>query len=323
MAQARPSDDKDKSKKQSRSIAPAKRAPTKAGGRSSNTAITWGIVGVVLVVVIALVIYSITSGGGGSTTGGNAYESAPAALVKQVASIKPSVFNAVGVTSSAVPVTPPTATTGQSLLTFPAASGAKLPGVFYYGAEYCPFCAAERWAVTAALGRFGTISGLGLTTSSSTDVYPNTPSFSFAKASFSMQNLAVRAIERYSNIPLSDGSGGYTSLEVPNAEEGALVQKYDTTTFVPNTQTGSIPFISIGNQFLVSGASFSPSIFNGLSRQQIADGLNDPSNPVTQAIVSTANYITASICKVNGGQPGSVCKSAGVQAAAKAMKISL
>ena len=224
-------------------------------------------------------------------------------MVKQVAEIPESVFNTVGVTSSAAPVTPPTATSGQALLTFPDSTGSKLPGFFYYGAEYCPFCAAERWAVTAALGRFGTVSGLGLTTSSATDVYPNTPSFSFVKASFSMQNLAVRAIERYSNIPLPDGSGGYTSLEVPTKDEAALVQKYDTTAFVPNTQTGSIPFISIGNQFLISGASFSPSIFNGLSREQIATGLNNPNNPATQAIVATANYIPAAICKINGGQP--------------------
>ena len=61
---------------------------------------------------------------------------------------------------------------------------------------------------------------------------------------------------------------------------------------------------------------------NGLTREQIASGLSDPTNPVTQAIVATSNYISASICKITGGQPANVCTSKGVQAAAKAMKIS-
>ena len=43
------------------------------------------------------------------------------------------------------------------------------PGVLYIGAEYCPFCATERWAMVNALGRFGTFSGLKITNSSTTD----------------------------------------------------------------------------------------------------------------------------------------------------------
>ena len=43
------------------------------------------------------------------------------------------------------------------------------PGVLYIGAEFCPFCATERWAMVNALGRFGTFSGLKITNSSTTD----------------------------------------------------------------------------------------------------------------------------------------------------------
>jgi len=282
----------------------------------------WGVVGVVLVVVIALVIVSVTSGNSSSSSGGNGYEAAPQSLVDEMTQIPASVYNAVGITSSAVPVTPPTATTGQSLLTYTTASGESKPGVFYYGAEYCPFCAAERWAVVAALSRFGPITGLGLTASSTSDVYPGTPSVSFVKASFGTTDIAVRAIEGYSNIPLSNGQSGYTTLETPTQAESAMITKYDSTTFFPGGQNGSIPFINIGNQFLVSGSSYSPSVLNSLTRDQIAAGLSDPSNPATQAIIATANYLTASICKVTGGNPGSVCSSKGVMAAASAMKIS-
>ena len=32
--------------------------------------------------------------------------------------------------------------------------------IVYVGAEYCPYCAAERWAIVTALETFGTFSGL-------------------------------------------------------------------------------------------------------------------------------------------------------------------
>ena len=56
----------------------------------------------------------------------------------------------------------------------PLTSGGK-PSVLYIGAEYCPYCATERWAMVAALSRFGTFSGLRGIKSAATDAYPNTP----------------------------------------------------------------------------------------------------------------------------------------------------
>jgi hypothetical protein len=313
MAQQRPGNDKDRSKNQSRSVSSTKRAPTKAGRRSGLSPVSWIAIGVVLVVVVALVIYAVTMGSSTTASSGGGQSPAPASLVKEVTQIPASVYDTVGVTSSVAPVTPPKAISGYAPLTFPDSTGTQKPGVFYYGAEYCPYCAAERWAFTAAISRFGPISGLGITSSSSTDVYPNTPTFSFYKASFGTTDLEVRAVEHLSNIPSSNGEG-YTVLANPTPQETALLKKLD-----PN---GTIPLISFGNQFMVSGASFSPAIFASLTRDEIAANLNDPSNPVTQAIISTANYMSASICKITKGQPGNVCSSSGVQAAAKAMKIS-
>jgi hypothetical protein len=42
---------------------------------------------------------------------------------------------------------------------------------------------------------------------------------------------------------------------------------------------------------------------------------------VTQAIIASANYQTAAICTLTNQQPGNVCTSSGVMAAAKAMGI--
>ena len=319
MAQSKPQS-KQASKNQSRPVGPTKKAPTKAG-KSSGSKLTWGIVGGVLLVVVALVIYSVTSGGSNSSTEGHGYQAASESLTKQLTQIPTSVYDTVGITSSVAPITAPTATTGEPALTFTTSDGKTLPGFFYLGSEYCPFCAAQRWSVIAALSRFGTISGLGLTESSTKDVFPNTPSFSFYKASFSMNDLAVQAIEQYSNIPTKNGNG-YTDLMKLTKEQEALAAKYDTTKYFPSGSNGSIPFIDIGNQFLVAGAMFTPSILNSLTHSDIASGLSNPNNPATQAIVAAANYLTAAICKVTKGQPGNVCTSKGVQAAATAMKIS-
>ena len=58
---------------------------------------------------------------------------------------------------------------------------------------------------------------------------------------------------------------------------------------------GSIPFLDIGNRYVVIGASYSPQVLAGLSPSQIAAQLQDPSSPVAQAIDGTANDITAAI----------------------------
>ena len=58
------------------------------------------------------------------------------------------------------------------------------PRIVYLGAEYCPYCATERWAMVNALSRFGTFKNLKITTSSATDVDANTPTFSFYGSTF-------------------------------------------------------------------------------------------------------------------------------------------
>jgi hypothetical protein len=44
--------------------------------------------------------------------------------------------------------------------------------------------------------------------------------------------------------------------------------------------------------------------------QSIASLLANPSSPVTQSIVGTANYLTAAICQINGNKPANVCTAA-------------
>jgi hypothetical protein len=49
---------------------------------------------------------------------------------------------------------------------------------------------------------------------------------------------------------------------------------------------------------------------------QVAAAMRDPSSTQAKDILGAANVITATICSLTNGQPGNVCHSAGVQAAA-------
>lgn len=298
----------------------APRSSTPAAGpprRSTTTLLTWGIVALVLIVVIVLVVVKLTGSSSPSTT---TYQSGPvpASVAQQVTKVPASVYDTIGVSSPTVAVTPPHKTSGQPLLKFDTKAG-----VFYMGGEYCPYCAAERWALVTSLSRFGTLTGLQTMQSSSTDVDPSTQTFTFAQAHYSSPYVGVRTRELYSNQPNAAGTG-YVILQPLTNQETALVKKYDNSKYAggSTTSSGSIPFVSIGNQFIVSGASFSPAVLQGLSRAQIAANLTTTNNPATRAIIASSNYLSASICHINGHAPSSVCNSKGVQEAAKSMGLS-
>jgi hypothetical protein len=48
-------------------------------------------------------------------------------------------------------------------------------------------------------------------------------------------------------------------------------------------------------------------------------GMRDPGSQVGRDIDGAANIVAAGICRATGGQPGSVCQSAGVTAAARSL----
>ena len=177
------------------------------------------------------------------------------------------------------------------------------PEVFYLGAEYCPYCAAERWPMIIALSRFGTFSGLKTTTSSSTDVYPNTPTFTFHGATYTSQYIEFVSVETTDR--------DQNPLETPTAAQQALVKQYDTS--------GSIPFVDFGNRYAFSGAMYLPDVVSGMSWQAVADALQQPDSQQAKAILGSANLITAAICKLTADQPAPVCSSAAIQAIEKTL----
>ena len=280
----------------------------------SGAVLAWGAVGLVVVIIVALVIVKAT---GSTDTSYTPVTPAPASVVNDVTNIPLSVYNTVGVNSPTVPVNPPTVLpSGSPDLTL----NGKSPTMLFIGAEYCPYCAAERWAMTAALSRFGTWSGLKTTASSHTDVDPQTNTFSYRSASLTSPYITFTSVEAQTNIP--SASGSYTSLQTPTPAE-LRVYNADASKYVPNYQPGGLgyPFVNINNVALITGPSYDPGVLAGQTWQQIASGLSDPTNPATQAIVATANYISAAICASTKNAPAAVCNSPGVQAATKALKL--
>jgi Domain of unknown function (DUF929) len=172
------------------------------------------------------------------------------------------------------------------------------PIVFYYGAEFCPFCAGERWAVIVALSRFGTFSGLQTTTSSSTDTFANTVTFTFRSATFTSAYIQLQTVES------SDRNG--TALQSPTAAQQSILSKYDTGS--------TIPFIDIANRYTLLGATSAdlPSAISGMSWQAVAGTLAQADSAQAKAILGSANVITAAICRATSNQPSSVCSGAAI-----------
>jgi hypothetical protein len=61
---------------------------------------------------------------------------------------------------------------------------------------------------------------------------------------------------------------------------------------------------------------YDPGLLAGKDWNQVAILIADPSSAQAKAILGSANLVSATICRMTGGQPGNVCQSAGVQPAA-------
>jgi hypothetical protein len=269
--------------------------------RRQRLVVFGSVVGLVLVVLVALIVVRVV--GGGRTSGGSAAtELAPGSVAHAVSAVPGSVLDSVGV--GAVSTLPKVIASNQPALT----SDGK-PLVVYLGAEYCPFCAAERWAMVVALSRFGSFSNLGATHSASGDVYPNTATLSFHGATYTSNYLVFQGVEMQSN---ERSGNSYATLDTPTAAQQKLLQTYNAPPYVSADAAGAIPFIDFGNRYLISGSSYGPQVLAGMSGEQIATALSDPVSPVAMSVDGAANAITTVLCKLTAGQPSEVCASKAV-----------
>ncbi len=279
--------------------------------RYSPSTIAFASIGLVVVVVVALVIVKVSTGGSKN----NANTSAPTVtvatpqLVSQITSVPQSVIDAVGTGAG---TTAPLVVNNQARLT----SGGK-PEVLFIGAEFCPYCAAERWAIAMAMSHFGTFTGLKETFSSPWDANPDTATLSFFGSSFTSSSIDFTAVEHEGND--TNGAGTRHILQPLTTQQQNLWEKYSQQFGI---RTG-YPFLDIGNKVFVTGPSYNGdgTLLGGLSQSEIAAKFTNPNDPVTQAIVGTANYLTAAVCSLTGQQPTPLCTSSGVHKAATALHL--
>jgi Domain of unknown function (DUF929) len=281
----------------------AQRAAARRAEIRNRILIVSGSVVVVIAVVLAFVLVKVNSNGSGksSASANGPTGTALATVVKDTTTVPASTLDTVaGGTATAFPKK----ISGGSALT----SNGK-PEMLYMGAEYCPYCAAERWSMVVALSRFGTFKGLGTTRSASGDVFPNTATWTFYKSSYTSKYLTFSSVEMETN-KLASGGQGYTTLQTPTKAQNALLSKYDAPPYVSSTNAGAIPFIDFGNKYMISGASYTPQVLQGKTWSQIATALKNPSSAIAKAVDGTANYMTAAICQLTGNQPASACTPA-------------
>jgi thiol-disulfide isomerase/thioredoxin len=289
----------------------AQRAAAKRTEQRRRILIAGGSVLAVIIIIVAFIVIKANSSPSkpaATTSSANGPTgSALASVVAKTTTVPASTLNSVGSGGGAVSATPMTIKGNPAALT----SGGK-PEMLYMGAEYCPYCAAERWSMIVALSRFGTFSGLATVHSGikngagEAEPYPSTPTWTFVNANYTSKYLTFTPVEMQTNIP-DPSNGSYTNLQTPTAAQDALINKYDVAPYT--SETGAIPFIDFGNKYLIIGASYNPGVLSGLSWSTIATDLHNPSSPVAQAVNGTANYITAAICKMTGNQPASACTS--------------
>lgn len=266
--------------------------------RQRNMYWALGAAGVVIVVVVVIIAVSLSGGGKKATTTAGAVTGEydiPANLISQVEAVPVKTLVDAALTHGDLATPPQALPKDNRLLT----SGGK-PEVLYIGAEYCPYCAAERWAMVMALSKFGTFSGLHGTSSSSTDVNPSTPTFAFYHSTFTSKYVTFTMVETIAN-------NDSTTLQSPTSEQTALVNKWDKPPYITAEDAGSIPFIYMGGKYLQLGASYTASSISGMNFDTAVPYMTSGKNNTSRGAMATAGYMIGDICSLTHGQPGSVC----------------
>jgi len=252
----------------------------------------------ILVVVTGVVGYYIftssgTAGGASPLIG----QPVSATVLNDLSGVSISTLNQVGKASG---VNSPTSISGSSSLTLNGK-----PEILYMGAEYCPYCAAERWSMIVALDKFGNFTGIQYMQSTSTDIYPNTPTFTFVGATYTSNYVTFVTVEQ------TDRND--QPLQTATTQETSLLTTYDSG--------GTIPFVDIGNSYAITSAQYIPSALRvgntatgaPYNWTQIASQLNNASSIPAINIDGAANRLISAICKVDGGAPTSVCSQTAAQ----------
>jgi thiol-disulfide isomerase/thioredoxin len=159
--------------------------------------------------------------------------------------------------------------------------------VYFMGAGFCPFCAAQRWAIVEALKNFGSWEGLVEDKSAGHDEkYLNVPTLNFARAKYTSDHLEF--------IGKETADRNFEPLQELDDKDFEVLD-----TFNPDQ---IIPFLLVDGQFMQVGAGYSPKLIEGLDHVKIRTELEDPKSEVGRAMREEIDNITALICRSIGGK---------------------
>ena len=305
----------------------SRRGSAKAAPKRS-TAMTAAVFGTVFVVLAILVIVLVSVTGKPGKVIGFGMKPAPAGVVSAVTSVSPAAFTQAG---STITASGPYTAALIALKKQPLETSGGKPVIAYVGSNYCPYCAASRWPLTVALARFGTFKNLRITESgrATGEIYPGTPTLSYYHATYTSPYVSFLATEQCTDIVSSSSS---TPVQhVPGLRAvGVAVRRWPTSSSTSTTARPSSRSVQRGRDPL-----------RGL-RQQVHRGrcLHGPVHPRRasptcrsprasatplprrrSAILVSANFYTAAICKLTNDKPGSVCNMPVVKQAANQLKL--
>ena len=281
---------------------PAQRSSARRAAQQRRQRNIWlavGATGVVIVLIAVVVVLKVT---GGSTTKSGSSDPGTFALspsmVSQVENVPVSALVAAA-KSAPAEVSPAQALPSTAV----AITSDGKPEILYMGAEYCPFCAAERWALVMALSKFGTFTGLRGTTSSAIDTNPSTPTFSFYGSTYKSPYISFVPVELETNT-YSASLGNYPTLQTPTSSQNALMAKWDVEPYT--TEPGSIPFVYLNGKYLITGAQYVASAISGKTFESAVPYMTSGTNATSREAEAAAGYLVGEILAITHDKPASV-----------------
>jgi hypothetical protein len=168
---------------------------------------------------------------------------------------------------------------------------------FFMSALFCPYCAAERWAIVETLQRFGSWSNLEPSTSTSgIDSFAALPTYDFLHASYTSRFVDFTARD------VADAQGH--PLQKMDAAQQALVNRFDPK--------GGFPFLIIDGAYVQTDSGYPPGLLAHKTFAQVQSAIRHDTS-LGRAIKQESDILTALLCIGDGNRPTGVCSAAAVR----------